>query len=283
MGNNYAEFFHRFASNRTVTHQAIFQLGGIANWMLTIGRISFAMFRPILSAMRTVGRRISRGKSWSATFIPSDLLMTAVRTLEKLARENPAIPWTPLKQHKWYLYTDAATWGLGWMMFDESGNVKDMGGREWTEEERDLNISEREMIAAVECYTALNPVAAASDATITLLIDNIVSYAALKKGFSPRPGIDKILRSVPHIRMMMTWIPSEYNLADLPSRGANLPLLKTLEEKWRLEHLKVLDYVSVRLQLPTNATSGMYEIHWRNQMTLRSDPWVSSFSGEEEK
>jgi len=217
--------FLELAKRRAWTHQELYVMAGVANWVLNVRRIPFTLFRPILSALRLIGRRLYNGThDWADIFYPSESLKAAFATIRGLLRENSFIVWSrPPAEVRYFIFTDACDASWGYAVFtapDTSGAsslIKQHSERFDKEQEQD-HISDKETLAAIHVICNHRDWLAAG---VRFFVDNTTLYHALRKGYSPRPSIDRMLRRTfanYTTQFNLALVPSRSNWADKPSR-----------------------------------------------------------------
>lgn len=224
-----------------LSHRSVFHLAGTVNWLLQVRRIPFACFRPVLTAMRVVGRRVGRGRSWNAPFCKNDHLQSALHSALSLVKKNEPINWTPVPGITQYVYSDASDWGMGFVIFT-GGKLTTSFTRPWTQEEKTINIADREAIAWFAAYERAEPGS-------HFFIDNVVLAGGLRRGHSARNQIDSIIRSSLPLSCTISRIPSDLMIADPLSRGIDADLyIKYYGPVAETQHSAVLHLVNPTAQ-----------------------------------
>ena len=208
---------------KTWSFKSAFAIFGLCAWYLRVTRIPFCTTRPILSAQRLVGRRVHRGASWSSDFHPAPTLIAIITSVRDTLSKNQHIHWhdPPTLSLDTVIFSDASDWGWG-IVLVQNGAVTDVRSGKWSEDEATLDIHIRETIAYRISRTTFPPAS-------LYLVDNTVAVNAICKGHSPRPTLDRHLRSpeVLSTKAMIAWVPTALNIADFPSRNEPLPLSAT--------------------------------------------------------
>jgi len=209
----------KFGSAEALTFDEVFTAAGLMIWYLNVKRIPLAHYRPVISAMRLIGRRVNRGSPWSSTFTVSPSLRAAFRTIAAALRLNHWTKWTPKCLIKYRIHCDASDIGYSWCVVDsEKREVIVHEMKLFGRDEELTNIADREMKALSE---ALEWARRHDLRGIHAFVDNSVVVNVVKKGHSSREYLDAALREILIDDLTITWIPSDLNPADLASRGIN--------------------------------------------------------------
>ena len=130
---------------RRVTYEEVYRAAGLANWALTTRRVPFCYHRPILSALRVVGRRLYRGERWTSMFELSDALSASLATIALTLAQNKWQQWQQRGTTLYTLYCDACDSGFAWILFKGDKIVKHWQ-QQWDRDLRDVlvNIAEKE-------------------------------------------------------------------------------------------------------------------------------------------
>jgi hypothetical protein len=253
-----------------ITNRQTYELAGKAMHLLNVRKIPFASHRPVLTAMSVVGRRVQRGHSWEEKFEINEALRASLAKLRAILEKNEPIRWTGWHEKMWHTYVDASTtWGMGWVTFDDEGNLVGSDHRPWTKEEEELAIHDMEAFGLREAWSWTQKLLPANTGT-TFYIDNTVEHGSVRKGHSKSINIDRVIRDMLPMKTRLVRIPTEFMIADPTSRGMTPSEVKEIAHIFELEHKIVTSIVAQMNHRECPLPAGEFDIvakkiDWRRE------------------
>jgi len=133
-------------SDISLSYNTIFKISGLIGWITNVRRLPFCLFRPILSAMRLIRRRVARGATWDDFLCVSDSWKDSVRTALNIMKINAYVLWSPPPTLVFHILSDASDWGFAWAIITDS-SVMACYQQAWEPSDKLRPICEREFIA----------------------------------------------------------------------------------------------------------------------------------------
>ena len=172
----------------------------------------FRLLGRVASALNGAGRDDPR---WAAPLLFNEHELNAIRTIKMNTSQYPTAIFEPTSEPERYLFTDASNEALGAVYL--VGDRIATWSRRWSQEEQDLPINSKEVIAAKEGFFCFIPLKCRK---VTLLgVDNTVAFFDLVNGASRCHIANQcVLEIRTRWRLGLIWIPTELMPADGPSR-----------------------------------------------------------------
>jgi len=220
------------SDSRDVSYRTAYKLISSSLYFLRLTGEKLCQHRPLLSAMRVIGRRVYRGASWETPWQISPGLRAALRAIGLAAAKNDWKQWVPpppesFSEYRYFLYTDASDWGFGWVLTDAEGHIIEQFQEAWPDNIKklvnldQLHISAREMFALVHAAEAIKHDLKINE-PILAFQDNTAVIGGVAKGYSPKPILDSLLRTL-DFTGAISYVNTLENYADALSRGERHP------------------------------------------------------------
>lgn len=204
----------------------IWQVLGHINWSRRILGLKpapyfrfFFWMKKTAGALSRLSTEVGLAKAWSSSLHINRAALEDLKQLltDIIANKPRSVKYVDAPFED--AYGDASDWGQGYVLGDFLGVTK---GFKWSERMRNKHIAIRELHAA---RTTLEAAKRRGMKYVNLHVDNTNVYSWLTKG-NPGPAeaaliVTDIIRSMKEggVTWKVTWIPSEENIADAPSRG----------------------------------------------------------------
>jgi hypothetical protein len=240
-----------------------YAMAGVCIWDCTVATRPMLDITEVLDCMSTLGRS---DLDWDDK-LPEGEEAIMRRGLAKVLTQEPYIRPRKTKATTEYrlVASDASDWGWGVVIFEKSVGEKEhprqspvetvLAGQ-WSEEDRQRPIYQREMMAAVQ---AINSVG--GQGGMILAIDNAAVVSALVHKYSRCDFLREQLRCVDHRleEVEVVWLPSEKNVADAPSRGREVSTaVAAVCEEWLRDREAVVRGSAVGQAEVGNTVSGLH-------------------------
>jgi hypothetical protein len=188
--------------------------------------ICMARFHGVLRLVGRVATKLNGATKndprWDSLLRLEDHEGQDLKDMVEYVKAFPTVTFRPFISPSRCICTDASDYGYGAVLYS-NGQVSVISGV-WSNEERLLPISSRELIAAWIGTATFVP--ALSDEAPLLAVDNTAAYFALVNSRDPEPHGNAAAGNIrTHCCLHLMWIPSELMPADGASRGVHDPHL----------------------------------------------------------
>ena len=242
LSSNFAEKVSELKLSSEMTLREIYELVGSLLWASHVCRIKLCRYPLTLDLLSSAASQVHSSKDWEQKFALSTEQLCELRSFKTSVAENEWHPWrNPASSPTVDIWSDSSNTKAAFVAFeqDDSGNKFVSAAEAWDVEEK-IHIFIKELWIASRGAM----IGSRGHEVLRSFIDNAAAHHCMRKGHSSVFYANILLQAVfgtektpkpVHVESVL--VPSAEELADIYTRGVEIPKAGTSLERVQHEHI----------------------------------------------